>query len=698
MKREEAIERCRSQFENYLSSKGITANKNIPCIYPHNHKHGDKNPSMSFFREGQTLNCFGCGETADIFTYIGYEYGIDDFNGQLDKTCEVLGIEYRTGQQNTTQGALRAPQGTLNAPKHTEPKQEIKKTHDFTNIILIAHNELLENEEALKKITDRGISLETIKRYRIGYHEKGLNDLLRGYPECQTKHTKQRLYKYILPVWSKGKCHYFQAEICDRNALDDTTPKYLNPSNTERVLLNQDYLTNDFQAVVYVTEGYYDALSFEEVNTKAISLQGTAGVKTFASLIKKHNPDTTFVLCLDNDEPGRKATNDLMCELGDVRYINKPVGAEPTDPKDPNEALCSGKLDDYIKAVNYELNKEKQEEKRKYLSQYGNGVMDLMDEIDRNARAKGISTGINALDNLLDGGLYRGLYIIGAVSSLGKTTFILQIADYIASQGQDVLFIALEMSRTELMAKSISRITAEKNGIVKARTTRQILNGTSDIEANKRIVDAMGMYHDKIKPHLFISQSIGNETLTDVINKVKKHKEIMGKAPVVIIDYLQILKEEDIRQTDKQKTDEAIKRLKALSNDFDIPVIAVSSFNREAYTDPVKTSSYKESGSIEYGADVLIGLQYNGIEAETGEDEKKRKERVASELIPAIEALNQEKDPKRMKPIGVDIKILKNRNGRRGRATIKMVPAFNIFKDVQPKLQQMQETQQQLPF
>ena len=60
--------------------------------------------------------------------------------------------------------------------------------------------------------------------------------------------------------------------------------------------------------------------------------------------------------------------------------------------------------------------------------------------------------GVCALDRALDGGLYEGLYIVGAISSLGKTTLVTQIGDQIASGGQDVLVFSLEMARAELMA------------------------------------------------------------------------------------------------------------------------------------------------------------------------------------------------------------------------------------------------------
>lgn len=83
--------------------------------------------------------------------------------------------------------------------------------------------------------------------------------------------------------------------------------------------------------------------------------------------------------------------------------------------------------------------------------------------IAETANIKPISTGFKNLDNILGGGLYAGLYIIGAVSSLGKTTFSLQIADQIATSGTDVLIFSLEMATNELIAKSVSRLTYKRH-------------------------------------------------------------------------------------------------------------------------------------------------------------------------------------------------------------------------------------------
>ena len=79
---------------------------------------------------------------------------------------------------------------------------------------------------------------------------------------------------------------------------------------------------------------------------------------------------------------------------------------------------------------------------KNYLQEFTNGIADSVN-------TPYIPTGFSNLDKILEGGLYEGLYIVGAISSLGKTTLITQIADQIAEAGEDVLIFSLEMARSE---------------------------------------------------------------------------------------------------------------------------------------------------------------------------------------------------------------------------------------------------------
>jgi replicative DNA helicase len=132
----------------------------------------------------------------------------------------------------------------------------------------------------------------------------------------------------------------------------------------------------------------------------------------------------------------------------------------------------------------------------------------------------------------------------------------------------------------------------------------------------------------------------------------------MGKAPVVLVDYLQILAPHNEKATDKQNTDKAVLELKRISRDYKIPIIAISSFNRENYRMEVTMQAFKESGAIEYSSDVLLGLQLYGV-GSTGfnVDEERKKN-----------------------PREVELKILKNRNGKvGGEILFEYYPQFNYF-------------------
>lgn len=340
----------------------------------------------------------------------------------------------------------------------------------------------------------------------------------------------------------------------------------------------------------------------------------------------------------------------------------------------------------YNITVQQKKEKPKQEEqpeqtKEEYLkNNTANHLQAFMNGITESVNTPSIPTGFNDLDIKLDGGLYEGLYILGAISSLGKSTFILQIADQIAQQGQDVLFFSLEMARSELMAKSISRNTFILCDNHKdAKTTRGITAGKKHLayspkenELIKKSIQAYSEYAGKI----YISEGLGTIGVEQIKETVKKHIEFTGNKPVIFIDYLQILAPYDMRATDKQNTDKAVMELKRISRDYKIPVIGISSFNRENYSNSVSMVSFKESGAIEYSSDVLMGLQFKR------QGELDEINRVKSKNEPKI-IINVDEE-KRKDPREVELKILKNRNGATGNSMFyNYYPLFNFFEEME---------------
>lgn len=310
-------------------------------------------------------------------------------------------------------------------------------------------------------------------------------------------------------------------------------------------------------------------------------------------------------------------------------------------------------------------------------------------------RERLIKTGFNFFDDTtcnLYGGLGEGLYILGAVSSLGKTTFCFQLAEQIAKMGTPVLFFSLEQSRKELLSKGISRRTYQlaqrqsRKAVVAQRIANPILYRKLP-DNQKALVEWAIEDAKKEDEKLFIFEGtqngrrLGVEDIRRVVNSAYMAFHV---APVVFVDYLQILPpEKDMeRATDKQITDVAVTKLKELSRNFHTPVFAISSFNRASYKDPVNMASFKESGAIEYSSDILLALQFKGMDNEKKKDSKgnwkyendaERSKRI-DDLMDSIT-----QDKKNLAPVDIEVKCLKNRNGNTFRADMKLLHAFSCF-------------------
>ena len=262
---------------------------------------------------------------------------------------------------------------------------------------------------------------------------------------------------------------------------------------------------------------------------------------------------------------------------------------------------------------------------------------------------------------------------MGAVSSLGKTTLALQMADNLARSGRDVLIFSLEMSRFELMSKTISRLTFEQDNTgLTAKTNISILSGAVDYNQAEAETFAAALDNYKsFAENLYIVEGDGRTTVNDIRDRIKSHIEAFGEPPIVFVDYLQILAPTGERLTDKQNNDKNISELKRISRDYNAIIFVISSFNRDAYKvstgngGRVQMSDFKESGGIEYTADVAIGLQYTRATREAMKYDDEITERQKS-------------------PREIDAVIMKNRNGKAWTtASFEYYTMFNTYEEIQ---------------
>lgn len=268
-----------------------------------------------------------------------------------------------------------------------------------------------------------------------------------------------------------------------------------------------------------------------------------------------------------------------------------------------------------------------------------------------------IPTGFEQLDKLLDGGLRAGLYVLLASPGAGKTTLGLQMMDSFVRADRDVIFFSGEMLTEDLLAKIYSRysyLMGDERSILTA-------GGVLKLKENPYATDIAKALHNAYLPvasRTVIVPPDKINTITAIPDIVGAHIAATGNYPVVCIDYLQIIASKFGEATERQNVDKLLGQIKEMCSQYGIPVLLISSVNRAAYKDKLTLSAAKESGGIEYTADVVLGLDYR--------DPDKGSKYYHTHYN---------------KPRELNLQILKNRLGTWGSVNLTMHAAYNYFEE-----------------
>ena len=160
------------------------------------------------------------------------------------------------------------------------------------------------------------------------------------------------------------------------------------------------------------------------------------------------------------------------------------------------------------------------------------------------------------------------------------------------------------MELVQLAAKSIARQTFIDNKQSTLSST-DILRGGQSRTSNSIIQCLTQDYFS------LIMQECDLENVDELISIMKQHCAGSAKPPIFCIDYLQIIPTADpkILNTDKAKVDDIVHKLKTFSRESGALIFVISSFNRLNYNTDANLTSFKESGAIEYSADVVLALE-----------------------------------------------------------------------------------------
>ena len=279
-------------------------------------------------------------------------------------------------------------------------------------------------------------------------------------------------------------------------------------------------------------------------------------------------------------------------------------------------------------------------------------VLNALDRIEAASKNKGSVTGIPTgfidLDYKTSGFQPSDLILIAARPSMGKTAFVLNIAQHMAfKKGNAVAIFSLEMSKEQLVNRMLSlesHVDAQKirTGRLNDEEWMNLVEGSANIANSK----------------LFIDDTPGI-TLSAMRSKCRKLK-MEHDIQIVIIDYLQLMSgsSNNSSASRQQEISDISRGLKALARELNVPVIALSQLSRAVEQRPdhrPMLSDLRESGAIEQDADVVMFLYREGY---YNRDLSEAEQRVA------------------------EVIIAKQRNGPIGTVNLLWIPELTKFSDM----------------
>lgn len=626
--------------------------------------HGiSKTGAVKYYPDTNKFYCHACKTGGDVITLYEQINSVD-YNTALTELAEHMGITidpYKipagAGSTERREKATTTPAPGAKEQAQNEqdaPAENAAPAH-YGNYYISCISRL-EDPAAVDYLTRRGISVDTARYFGIGFDPAA--DPAAAPGAIGDEYKPHPCPRIIIPT---SASHYVARSI------DPATPKKYEKLNPNRekgagspaIFGAEHYLYAQDVQEVFVTEGAFDALSVIEAGAAAIALNSAANAEALIKRLEEKRTDATLILCLDNDERGRKAEETIRAGLQrlNISFICADICGEH---KDPNEALTKDR-EAFITAV--ERAKRQTAAKPDNTSLYIESLMP--DEILRFRSDK--NTGFAELDKNA-GGLYSGLYVLAAISSLGKTSFALQLADQLAAGGHDVLFFSLEQSRLELVSKSLARYVAQ-TGTADTVTSLSIRKGYLPAQ----VLRAAETYKKAVADRLSVIEGNFSCNASFIADYTRQFVRRNDSRPVVFVDYLQILQpqEDSRRQTTKESVDSTVTELKRLSRELNITVFIVSSVNRVNYLTPIDFESLKESGSIEFTADVIWGLQLQCLNEDLFAQEKRLKDK--RERIRKAKAENPRK---------IELVCLKNRYGIANYSVnFEYFPAVDLFEE-----------------
>ena len=630
MTRTQAAAEIKSRYADYLQPAKKRGTYICPLCGNGTGETGD-GLSLDPNSNGYQFKCFKCGFYGDIVDIHRTRHNCDAKTA-FSELYEMFNITI-DADATRTPTEPHAPARNINTPVAEKAAEKATERPNFAPYInqCKAH---INDMAASAYLSFRGISKETAAAYGLGYDTtKGL---------------------LIVPVSE----HFYIA----RNTNPAAPDRYHNPKGGRTELFNLQAIYNSSSRPVFIVEGAFDALSVIDAGGLAVALNSTNNYRKLLDEIQNKATKSPLIVCLDNDEAGKKAADELIRGLQGLNALC--MAADICgEHKDANEALTGNREAFKARIIAAESAARAQQPEQNITAAKASDYLScgmFESDILYFKQYKDRKTGFEDIDQHLT--LYPGLAALGGASSLGKTTFVVNLIDRLLARGETVLYFSLEQLPIEIITKSLTRKLYEKDPLTRL-TNIDIKNGATSPELEK----VKKEYASFAKNYEIISGSF-RTTAADIVKYVEDYRKEHGGAnckPVVIIDYLQLIAPPaNFKGGIREYTDDNIKALKDMQKRNGLFVLMISNFNRSSNYEPVSYESFKETSMIEYTCDYIWGLQLSILDAENNDFYSITGSKGGRSERPIDQKRKLVNEAQAQTPKKVEFVSLKNRNGR----------------------------------
>ncbi len=305
--------------------------------------HSERTPSFTVFPATRSYYCFGCGAGGDVITFIMKRENID-YRSALEMLAKRAGIElpHESDRRENDGGSIKR-------------ERILSMNREAARFFHACLYDKSIGAEALRYLTERGLSGSVIKHFGLGYAPNDFGALIdfltkRGYtPEemsvgflCGISKKTGKPFDYfrkrvMFPIIDvTGNVVAFGGRV-----MDDSIPKYLNTSDTpafkkSRNLFALNYAKGKCSDRLILCEGYMDVIALHAHGFEnAVATLGTAITPDQARIMAKYTKQV--IISYDSDEAGQRAANKAMKLLGEVGLDVRVLRI--TGAKDPDEFL-----------------------------------------------------------------------------------------------------------------------------------------------------------------------------------------------------------------------------------------------------------------------------------------------------------------------------------------------------------------------